>query len=120
MNVPVLRKDRSEAVALTTALARLHVHGSAVDWTSVFDGLEARRIDLPTYAFQRRRYWVEKSVDAAGADAGIRREVDARFWQAVEREDLESLAKELDFDDEASLRAVLPALSAYHRSSRDR
>ncbi|MEV5779014.1 beta-ketoacyl synthase N-terminal-like domain-containing protein, partial [Streptomyces antimycoticus] len=118
--VPVLRKDRSEAVALTTALARLHVHGSAVDWTSVFDGLEARRIDLPTYAFQRRRYWVEKSVDAAGADAGIRREVDARFWQAVEREDLESLAKELDFDDEASLRAVLPALSAYHRSSRDR
>ncbi|WJD95170.1 type I polyketide synthase [Streptomyces antimycoticus] len=118
--VPVLRKDRSEAVALTTALARLHVHGSAVDWASVFDGLEARRIELPTYAFQRRRYWVEKSVDAAGADAGIRREVDARFWQAVEREDLESLAKELDFDDEASLRAVLPALSAYHRSSRDR
>ncbi|MBO3679553.1 type I polyketide synthase [Streptomyces sp. NEAU-YJ-81] len=117
--VPGLRKDRSEVVALTTALARLHVHGSAVDWTSAFDGLGARRVDLPTYAFQRRRYWAEKSADAAGADLGIRHEVDARFWQAVEREDLESLARTLDFEDEASLGAVLPALSAYWRSSRD-
>ncbi|MBI0292987.1 SDR family NAD(P)-dependent oxidoreductase, partial [Streptomyces sp. PRKS01-29] len=117
--VPVLRKDRSETVALTTALARLHVHGSAVDWPSAYDGLGARRVDLPTYAFQRRRYWAEKSTDAAGADAGIRHEVDARFWQAVEREDLASLARTLDFEDEASLGAVLPALSAYWRSSRD-
>ncbi|MFH8808729.1 type I polyketide synthase [Streptomyces hygroscopicus] len=116
--VPGLRKDRSEVVALTTALARLHVHGSVVEWTSAFDGLGARRVDLPTYAFQRRRYWAEKS-DEAGADLGIRHEVDARFWQAVEREDLESLARTLDFEDKASLGAVLPALSAYWRSSRD-
>ncbi|WP_037649115.1 acyltransferase domain-containing protein, partial [Streptomyces hygroscopicus] len=117
--VPVLRKDRSEVAALVTALARLHVHGSAVDWTSAFDGLEARVTDLPTYAFQRRRYWVEKSTDAGGADVGLRHEADARFWQAVEREDLASLARTLHFDDEASLGAVLPALSAYWRSSRD-
>ncbi|MFF5587888.1 type I polyketide synthase [Streptomyces hygroscopicus] len=117
--VPVLRKDRSEVAALATALARLHVHGSAVDWTSAFDGLEARVTDLPTYAFQRRRYWVEKSTDAGGADVGLRHEADARFWQAVEREDLASLARTLHFDDEASLGAVLPALSAYWRSSRD-
>ncbi|UUU25869.1 type I polyketide synthase [Streptomyces sp. DSM 40750] len=117
--VPGLRKDRSEVVALTTALARLHVHGSAVDWTSAFDGLGARRVDLPTYAFQRRRYWAEKSADAVGVDVGIRHEVDARFWQAVEREDLASLARTLDFEDEASLGVVLPALSAYRRSSRE-
>ncbi|QDL68915.1 type I polyketide synthase [Streptomyces malaysiensis subsp. malaysiensis] len=117
--LPVLRKDRSEAVALTTALARLHVHGSVVDWRPAFDGLEARRVDLPTYPFQRQRYWIEKSADGTGVDAGIRDEVDAWFWQAVEREDLASLAKTLDFDDEATLGAVLPALSAYRRSSRN-
>ncbi|WP_254393860.1 type I polyketide synthase, partial [Streptomyces buecherae] len=118
--VPVLRKDRSEAVALTTTLARLHVHGSVVDWRPAFDGLEARRVDLPTYPFQRQRYWIEKSADgSSGVDAGIRDEVDAWFWQAVEREDLAALAKTLDFDDEATLGAVLPALSAYRRSSRD-
>ncbi|WP_344314613.1 SDR family NAD(P)-dependent oxidoreductase, partial [Streptomyces rhizosphaericus] len=119
VTVPVLRKDRSEAAALITALAQLHAHGADVAWASAFDGLEARRVDLPTYAFQRRRYWIEKSTAAVGADAGLRDEVDARFWQAVEREDLESLARTLDFDDEASLGAVLPALSAYRRSSRD-
>ncbi|WP_447041067.1 type I polyketide synthase [Streptomyces sp. DSM 118878] len=117
--VPVLRKDRSETVALTTTLARLHVHGSVVDWRPAFDGLEARRVDLPTYPFQRQRYWIEKSADGLGVDAGIRDEVDAWFWRAVEREDLEALAKTLDFDDEATLGAVLPALSAYRRSSRD-
>ncbi|WP_425274400.1 type I polyketide synthase [Streptomyces zinciresistens] len=118
--VPGLRKDRPEVTALTTALASLHVHGSAVDWAPAFDGLGARRVDLPTYAFQRRRYWAEKSADAAGADAGVRHEVDARFWQAVERADLVSLARTLDVEDQASLGAVLPALSAYRRGSRDR
>ncbi|OSP36391.1 hypothetical protein B7767_36595, partial [Streptomyces sp. 13-12-16] len=42
-----------------------------VDWTGVFDGRGARRADLPTYPFQRARYWLDKSglggdVTAAG------------------------------------------------------
>ncbi|MFE2728572.1 acyl carrier protein, partial [Kitasatospora sp. NPDC059327] len=39
------------------ALARLHTHGTTVDWTTLLPG--ARRIDLPTYAFQHRHYWLE-------------------------------------------------------------
>ncbi|MGW5698619.1 type I polyketide synthase, partial [Streptomyces asiaticus] len=51
--VPVLRGDRPEATALAGALARAHVHGVAVDWAAVFEGSGARRVELPTYAFQR-------------------------------------------------------------------
>ncbi|WP_435056394.1 type I polyketide synthase [Streptomyces venezuelae] len=72
--VPVLRKDRPEAEALTTALALAHVHGATVDWTAYHAGTGARRVELPTYAFQRKRYWLDVGVSvedvlAAGLDA---------------------------------------------------
>ncbi|MEU2834810.1 SDR family NAD(P)-dependent oxidoreductase, partial [Streptomyces lavendulae] len=65
VTIPVLRTDRAEDLAVTTALAQLHVHGTAVDWTAVFAGHDARHVDLPTYAFHRRRYWL-----ASGSPAG--------------------------------------------------
>ncbi|MFC9948913.1 SDR family NAD(P)-dependent oxidoreductase, partial [Streptomyces pratensis] len=66
--VPVLRKDRDEARTLVIALAELHVRGSAVDWVAYFAGTGARRIDLPTYAFQHEHYWLASSFSGA-ADA---------------------------------------------------
>ncbi|MFD0381496.1 hypothetical protein ACFQ2B_00805 [Streptomyces stramineus] len=63
----VLRPGRPEAETLTAALAGLHVRGVAVRWEPWFAGTGARRTDLPTYAFQRRRYW-PKGMPAQGAD----------------------------------------------------
>ncbi|MFE4645478.1 SDR family NAD(P)-dependent oxidoreductase, partial [Streptomyces sp. NPDC056730] len=107
--VPALRKDRDEEAALVTAVARLHVAGVSVDWTGILAGTGARQVDLPTYAFQRERFWPEV-VEAAPADGTD--PADAEFWAAVEREDLDSLAAGLDVDGD-SLGAVLPALSSW-------
>ncbi|WP_308404869.1 type I polyketide synthase [Streptomyces sp. 35G-GA-8] len=114
--VPALRGDRDEETALVTALARLHVAGAAVDWTGVFAGTGARRVDLPTYAFQRERFWPEvvAATPTAGTDP-----VDAEFWAAVERADLASLAAGLDVDGD-SLGAVLPALSSWRTRRKTR
>ncbi|MFF7794496.1 SDR family NAD(P)-dependent oxidoreductase [Streptomyces sp. NPDC007991] len=48
-----------EPETLLSAVARLHVAGAAVDWAAVYAGSGARRVDLPTYAFQRQRYWLD-------------------------------------------------------------
>ncbi|MFE3650160.1 type I polyketide synthase, partial [Streptomyces sp. NPDC059152] len=116
--VPALRRDRPEAPALTTALAQLHLHGVRVDWDAVFAGRAARRIDLPTYPFQRQRFWPEPSAEAA-APAHPADAADADFWSAVERADLASLGSALDLDDD-TLTTVVPALSAWRRRSRER
>ncbi|MER7636638.1 SDR family NAD(P)-dependent oxidoreductase, partial [Streptomyces rochei] len=73
--VPLLRKDRDEEGTALAALGRLHVTGVSVDWAAVLDGTGARAVDLPTYAFQRRRYWPETTAvtaadpRSAGVDA---------------------------------------------------
>ncbi|WP_249416818.1 type I polyketide synthase [Streptomyces sp. TS71-3] len=57
--VPALRAGRPEARSLVAALATVFVHGGAVDFTAAYEGTGAGRVDLPTYPFQRRRYWFD-------------------------------------------------------------
>ncbi|GAA0461403.1 hypothetical protein GCM10009544_24900 [Streptomyces stramineus] len=53
-----------EPDAVLAALGRLHVHGLPVDWPRVYAGSGARRVELPTYPFQRQRYWLEAAAPA--------------------------------------------------------
>ncbi|MFJ9682126.1 type I polyketide synthase [Streptomyces sp. NPDC101194] len=59
--LPTLRGTRPEADALLDTLAALHAHGVPVDWRAVLAGRGGRRVALPTYAFRRRRYWLESA-----------------------------------------------------------
>ncbi|MEV5162917.1 SDR family NAD(P)-dependent oxidoreductase, partial [Streptomyces sp. NPDC053728] len=68
---PALRKDRDEPKTLVTALAELYVRGSAVDWPAYFAGTGARRVDLPTYAFQHERYWPKNTWPQTGDVGGL-------------------------------------------------
>ncbi|MER7468542.1 type I polyketide synthase [Streptomyces sp. NPDC097981] len=63
---PALRGGRPEPETALAALARAHAHGATVDWPAYFAGTGARRVDLPTYAFQHERYWLEPGAEPAG------------------------------------------------------
>ncbi|MFD9545697.1 type I polyketide synthase, partial [Streptomyces sp. NPDC060022] len=107
--ISVLRKERDETDTALTAAGRLWTSGVDVDWTAVFAGWGGRVVDLPTYAFQRERFWPELSLTATAGSGGEL--VDAAFWDAVEREDLEELA---------GLESALPALSAWRQRHQER
>ncbi len=68
--LPLLRKDRPEAAALLGALAGAQANGAPFEWQRLFPG--ASRVPLPTYAFQRQRYWLEpRAAEADVTAAGL-------------------------------------------------
>ncbi|MEU9735429.1 beta-ketoacyl synthase N-terminal-like domain-containing protein, partial [Streptomyces sp. NPDC048002] len=65
-----LRRDEDENARLIAGAAELWVRGVDIDWAAVFAGRAVERVDLPTYAFQRDRYWLESNSatgDVSGA-----------------------------------------------------
>ncbi|MGW1507482.1 SDR family NAD(P)-dependent oxidoreductase [Streptomyces mirabilis] len=67
--LPALHKDTPEPQALLSALAQLHVHGASPDWAALFADRGAQRLDLPTYPFEKRRYWLDATPAAGSGSA---------------------------------------------------
>ncbi|WP_290057984.1 type I polyketide synthase [Amycolatopsis solani] len=65
--VGTLRREDGGPTRLLTSVAEAWVRGVRVDWTAALDG--GRRVDLPTYAFQRDRYWLESPAGAGDVSA---------------------------------------------------
>lgn len=63
----VLRARRDESRELLTAVAVTHTRGAALDGEAFHAGRGARRVELPTYAFQRRRFWLDMPERAGDA-----------------------------------------------------
>ncbi|MFG2211341.1 type I polyketide synthase, partial [Streptomyces sp. NPDC048638] len=114
----LLRTGHPEAQALAEGVATASAHGVPVDWTACLGALGAARVDLPTYAFQRRQYWLD-ATGTTGAPAATEAG-EAGFWEAVEREDLEGLSAVLAIDgsEADSLGSLLPTLSSWRKQRR--
>ncbi|MFF4322629.1 type I polyketide synthase [Streptomyces sp. NPDC001568] len=108
-----MRRDRDQATSLLMGLARLHVHGVGVEWDRWVSGA-GQSVELPTYAFQRRRYWLEASASSVSGPSVD--SVTEEFWAAVERNDLEALG----LGEDTPSAAVLPALTAWRQGHQER
>jgi thioesterase domain-containing protein/aryl carrier-like protein len=75
-SLPRAKDRRAELDAVLGALGRLWIGGAEIDWRGFWAGQGRRRVPLPTYPFERRRYWVEDTAAepapplAAGATDG--------------------------------------------------
>ncbi len=67
---PAMREGRPEPETLIGAVGQAHANGVQVEWEAFFAGSAAKPIPLPTYRFQRKRYWLS-STAAAGDPASI-------------------------------------------------
>jgi polyketide synthase 7 len=105
-----------------TALAQAQVAGLTVDWPAVLAGSgTGQRVELPTYPFQRRRFWLEATPRGpdqpavGGSGGGPGPDAEDPFWAAVDRADLAAVTATLGVSGAEPLSAVLPALSSWRR-----
>ncbi|WP_258038811.1 type I polyketide synthase, partial [Streptomyces sp. SM12] len=102
-----LRRNEGGLRRMLLAVGQAHARGVAVDWTPVFDGTGAARIDLPTYAFQRERFWLSGARPPGGGPT-----VADGLWEELTAAEPATLAKTLSVTPQA-LGEVLPALTAW-------
>ena len=74
--LPSLRQGESARAGMLHALQQLYVSGAAVKWTALSPA--GRRVPLPLYPFQRRRYWADSLGVMSRRHANVE-----DFWQHV-------------------------------------
>ncbi|HTJ38477.1 MAG TPA: beta-ketoacyl synthase N-terminal-like domain-containing protein [Dactylosporangium sp.] len=111
--LPVVRGDQPETRTLLAALAQLWVRGHRVAWAAAAPPAGGR-VELPTYAFERERYWLDADTGPAAAEHGG---ADARFWAAVASLDAGALGDLLHLDParRQGLAGLVPAIDAWRR-----
>ncbi|WP_107645732.1 type I polyketide synthase [Streptomyces formicae] len=109
--VGTLRRTDGELDRFLLSAAEAYVEGLPFDWRALVPA--GRHVDLPTYPFQRKRYWLDDTArPTAAADPALE-----EFWASVERGDL---AATLDVPADAPLTDVLPSLADWRRRGQER
>ncbi|MFJ1709799.1 type I polyketide synthase, partial [Kitasatospora sp. NPDC088346] len=109
-----LRRGEGGPGGMLRALAEAQVRGLPVDWAPAFSAHRPVAVELPTYAFQNRQFWLEPVSGPVATDPA-----DAAFWAAVEREDAETVAATLGVAPD-SWQEVLAPLARWRRHRQDR
>ncbi|BAJ28533.1 MULTISPECIES: type I polyketide synthase [Kitasatospora] len=65
-----LHPKEGEGLTVLRSLSQMYAAGQPVDWAGVFRGRELPRVELPRYAFDRRRYWLPNGAGPGSEEAG--------------------------------------------------
>jgi acyl transferase domain-containing protein/acyl carrier protein len=70
----------SDMAVLLTGLGRLWLSGAEIDWEAFYAREQRSRLSLPTYVFDRRRFWIEPATSATRPSGGPRKKPDIDDW----------------------------------------
>jgi acyl transferase domain-containing protein/surfactin synthase thioesterase subunit/acyl carrier protein len=93
-------KRRSDAGEILASLGELYVRGYEIDWDAFNAARPRHRISLPTYPFERRRYWLDDDLDG---DAGAQLRGPAAADMSIVGRRLRSALPETQFESAYSL-----------------
>ena len=63
-----LRAGQSDWQQMLQSLAQLYLRGVKVDWSGFDNGYVRNKVPLPTYPFQRQRYWIDSEDKSQKSD----------------------------------------------------
>ena len=64
------RDPKNDHAVIAEALGRLWVAGLSIDWKAYSAAEHRRRVELPTYPFERKRYWISAQAPSAPSSTG--------------------------------------------------
>ncbi|MET0621452.1 MAG: beta-ketoacyl synthase N-terminal-like domain-containing protein [Pyrinomonadaceae bacterium] len=81
-SLPAPREEKPDDAFALAALGRLWLAGVAVDWQPLHEGTERRRVYLPTYPFERQRYWIDvaRNASASARPRAAGKQADVTDW----------------------------------------
>ncbi len=91
--VITLHRDTPAQDSLSTALAQLHNHGHSPSWSALYP--QARSVDLPTYPFEHRRYWITPTPVATVVSSPA----EGALWKAIDDDAVDTVAELLGLSD---------------------
>ena len=120
--LPSLRPGQDDWQQMLQSLAALYVRGVTVDWLSFDQDVEHRRVALPTYPFQRERYWVGDTSNGHnnGKHSNVATDVtQTQIINLLHQGDIHQLSQqltaELSADEEKYLPKLLSVLVRKHQ-----
>ncbi|MEM6405449.1 MAG: beta-ketoacyl synthase N-terminal-like domain-containing protein [Pseudomonadota bacterium] len=110
--LPGLRAGRDDWQMLLNSLGQLYTRGVVIDWTAFNQPYQRQKVALPTYPFQRERYWISEQQLSGGASSAAQC---ALIQQSQQAGDVDATIALLDTQDQLSTteRNILHTLLQY-------
>ncbi len=113
--LPSLRRGQDDWQQLLQSLGSLYVHGVAVDWSGFDQNYRRNRVPLPTYPFQRGRYWVKSAVPKQQETTSLSRNgVHNPINDILPPGDTQHLARKLEIVEQLPTDQVKSLLESMH------